>query len=266
LAIQKDILCIILVVLLSLAICLNIQHVLASATIGFQVGDWAEYSISIEWSSNITDPKPPIGMENDVNVSSYGFNVSIVLEPEAYVDTWLDYTNGTKITRSGHMNIETGIGYEFGSFLIRSGLEKGSIIYTDYRIQGFVVTDIVLRNCYGQMRETVFLNLTKPEDPQSFSHLIPYQVDSANMTTEAYWDKETGIATKFSVCVNAIVVQEQQTFFYNVEMAYDILGSSQPIIPEFPPFFILPLFMIATLLAVIVYERKHQTRNKKREV
>jgi len=37
-------------------------------------------------------------------------------------------------------------------------------------------------------------------------------------------------------------------------------------IPEFPSPFILPLFMIATLLAVIVYKRKHQTRNKKREV
>jgi len=38
------------------------------------------------------------------------------------------------------------------------------------------------------------------------------------------------------------------------------------IITEFPSFLILPLFMTATLLAVIVYKRKHQTRNKKREV
>jgi len=38
------------------------------------------------------------------------------------------------------------------------------------------------------------------------------------------------------------------------------------IIPEFPSFLILPLFMTATLLAVIVYKRKHQTRNKKREL
>jgi len=37
-------------------------------------------------------------------------------------------------------------------------------------------------------------------------------------------------------------------------------------IPEFPSFLTLPLFMIATLLTVIVYKRKHQTRNKKREV
>ena len=29
------------------------------------------------------------------------------------------------------------------------------------------------------------------------------------------------------------------------------------VIPEFPSFLILPLFMIATLLAVVVYRRKH---------
>ena len=36
---------------------------------------------------------------------------------------------------------------------------------------------------------------------------------------------------------------------------YPLMG--QPTIPEFPSFIILPLFMIATLLAVIVYRRKH---------
>jgi len=38
------------------------------------------------------------------------------------------------------------------------------------------------------------------------------------------------------------------------------------VVPEFPSFLILLLFMMAALLAVIVYKRKHQTRNKKREV
>ena len=32
------------------------------------------------------------------------------------------------------------------------------------------------------------------------------------------------------------------------------------VIPEFPSFLILPLFMIATLLAVIIYRRKHSMR------
>ena len=36
------------------------------------------------------------------------------------------------------------------------------------------------------------------------------------------------------------------------------------IIPEFPSFLILPLFMIATLLAVILYRRKHSVQKQKR--
>ena len=47
-----------------------------------------------------------------------------------------------------------------------------------------------------------------------------------------------------------------------VTVKASILESETPItlttvIPEFPSFLILPLFMIATLLAVIVYRRKH---------
>jgi len=51
-----------------------------------------------------------------------------------------------------------------------------------------------------------------------------------------------------------------------IYFAYEHSTHKIDIIPEFPSFLILPLFMIATLLAVIVYKRKHQTRNKKREV
>jgi hypothetical protein len=41
---------------------------------------------------------------------------------------------------------------------------------------------------------------------------------------------------------------------------YNIDGKNTdyyPVVPEFPSFLILPLFMMATLLAVIVYRKKH---------
>ena len=55
-----------------------------------------------------------------------------------------------------------------------------------------------------------------------------------------------------------------QHYNYQHFTSIEILGTH--VIPEFPSFLILPLFMITTLLSVIVYKRKHQTRNKKREV
>jgi parallel beta-helix repeat protein len=51
-----------------------------------------------------------------------------------------------------------------------------------------------------------------------------------------------------------------------IYFAYEHSTHKIDIIPEFQSFLILPLFMIATLLAVIIYKRKHQPRNKKGEV
>jgi hypothetical protein len=47
--------------------------------------------------------------------------------------------------------------------------------------------------------------------------------------------------------------------------SFGIMEPETTTVPEFPSLIILPLFMTATLLAVIVYKRNHQTRNKKRE-
>jgi len=53
---------------------------------------------------------------------------------------------------------------------------------------------------------------------------------------------------------------EESTYIY-----FNYIHSTHKliIIPEFPSFLVLPLFMIATLLAVIVYKRKHTTLQKK---
>jgi hypothetical protein len=42
------------------------------------------------------------------------------------------------------------------------------------------------------------------------------------------------------------------------------MKTSIEIVPEFPSALILPLFMIATLLAVIVYRKRHFTKLKER--
>jgi hypothetical protein len=42
-----------------------------------------------------------------------------------------------------------------------------------------------------------------------------------------------------------------------IYLAFEHSTHQVDIVPEFQSFIILPLFMIATLLAVIVYERKH---------
>ena len=77
------------------------------------------------------------------------------------------------------------------------------------------------------------------------------------------------------ICIPRVLMNETYRVFMNgTEVSYSLLSISNSthsylyftydhstqkviIIPEFPSFLILPLFMMATLLAVIVYRRKH---------
>jgi hypothetical protein len=71
-----------------------------------------------------------------------------------------------------------------------------------------------------------------------------------------YWDRPTGM------CVEESYEMRNQTGEYLTtwSMSFRIADSNVWIIPEFPSFLILPLFMIATSLAVIVHKRKHTVR------
>jgi len=63
-----------------------------------------------------------------------------------------------------------------------------------------------------------------------------------------------------AVLIGDPFIQIGQSEGYIQSMAASATDDLIKTVPEFPSFFVLPLFMIATLLAVIVYKRKHQTR------
>jgi uncharacterized membrane protein len=67
-----------------------------------------------------------------------------------------------------------------------------------------------------------------------------------------YWDKSTGIIVESS----EVVVTEAGDYGTIHLLESRITASNVWFVPEFPPFLILPIFMIATLLVVIVYRRK----------
>jgi len=70
---------------------------------------------------------------------------------------------------------------------------------------------------------------------------------------DAYWDKATGVLVEFSW------LQFNESGGYTTEesLFYQLVDTNLWVVPEFPSFLLLPLFMTATLLAIIVYRRKH---------
>jgi len=99
-------------------------------------------------------------------------------------------------------------------------------------------------------------------------------VDSVRLV---YFTNRSSIGLEFPIMLNqtsglyerAILVQEASTLVKYQITAYDRAGNNvtndnageyfvYSVIPEFPSFLILPLFFIATLLAVIIYRRKKE--------
>ena len=129
----------------------------------------------------------------------------------------------------------------------------------------------------------IFTVLITPKDSSSWYEVIWYNASCTvllghgeqqgkiqNITSATGWDGVTEFSVPLSFIDNPKVVTLEvdsysSDWIYNIDMMPAPWEDPYEI-PEFPSFLILPLFMIATLLAVIVYKRKHQTRNKKREV
>jgi len=134
--------------------------------------------------------------------------------------------------------------------------------------------------------DVIFMIFIKPENSSSWYEVIwgdaswhgpkyPYLLghgehhgEIQNITAQIGWDGVIEFSVPLSFMDNPkVVTLEVESITYDWMYTIDMMPApwEDPYkIPEFPSFLILPLFMIATLLAVIVYKRKNQTRNKKK--
>ena len=119
-----------------------------------------------------------------------------------------------------------------------------------------VKSNSTVSNCVFKVsKREIHFDVSGPEETTGFCIVtIPKQVLVRPFSVFIDREHQTGILS---------IQNDTHTSIY---FSYDHMNHEVIIIPEFPSLIILPLFMIATLLAVIVYKRKHQTLNKKREV
>ena len=114
------------------------------------------------------------------------------------------------------------------------------------------------RNCtasyLGQQLETNNLSSFVNHSDISFIGLAYHF--SATISEDHYWHRQSGmlLEMKYEFHTNRFSGSD-------VLVGHFVLGavaalSSPPVIPEFPSFLILPLFIVATLPPVIVYRRK----------
>ncbi len=221
----------------------GIERAFALRRVGVSPGDWAEYICL--WSGNGTLPEP------QYRTDWMKFIVKEVSGLNVTYEQLSRMADGSETNYTNVENVETGE-YCGSSVIIAADLNQGDLIYTNppaySYFEGATINETTYRNILGEIAEVNIMNLTVTTSSPSINHTVSY---------EFWWFRSTGCIAAATIYVltqiagNMTLANENSTTTW---MKMEVVIYS--IIPEFPSFLILPLFMIATLLAVIVHRRK----------
>jgi len=224
--------------------------------VGVAVDDWFKLGdITVNWSSN--DPNatfPPPGWEylEEMNQTEWIlFSVEGILGTNITFQATEHFKNDTDRIRSGWIDIDTGDSSEdtnetryMTGMVISANLDVNDTVYTSVGYLTWKINETIVRAYLDEVRYTNHLNMTMESSMDNVS-----TCSSMNL----YWDKPTGIINEY---FTEVTINQTGEYLTTWSLLARITESSVWVVPEFPLFLILPLFMIATLLAVIVYRRQ----------
>jgi parallel beta-helix repeat protein len=191
-------------------------------------------------------------IENN-NVSHNGYGVMIS-------NSFGNVVCGNDISNNGFINLE--LWYSWNTTVTNNNLSNSRYGITQHRSVNDTISgnDIVNNTYFGiQVEEpqggtTVFHN-------NFINNSLSAQISlSGNATWDDgplsggnYWSDYNGTdANHDGIGDTPYVIDANNTDHYPLMVQY--------VIPEFPSFLVLPLFMVATLLTIVIYKRRHLTR------
>ena len=243
-----------LVVLLVLVNAKSLKTCSAAVTYlpGVASGQFLHYSMNMTTTGNDTELTSHMqqlqGLGNVTVLNVSGVNVTFHT---------LFYNATTNQTNTFILDIENCLQNGsstpvFPSFFLAANLSEGDPIYVG---AAYYLNQTVVADYLGEQLETNHMVLTHN---QTNANVYGY-VANTTQTMQCYWERRTGILLDFrqegeanrSDGMGGVLVTHFQ---------WRILGlvaiPSPPVIPEFPSILILPIFMIATLLAVTIYKKR----------
>jgi len=222
-------------------------------TVGVNVGDWAHYLVTHEGNSTAID------MGDSVNLTSATFSVLDISSTNVTMQMHAYYINGSNTIETGWIDVDTGQndGITTGAgTLISANLMQGDLVYTT-SVAPFndgTINETLTRNYMGSPVDVnhYVANTTSPPNP--FLN-VTYRMDW-------YWYKATGIPAEITVNYMEESNSTLPSMNYEENAASNMTWFSwsmtiEGIIPEFPAAYATAVFMIATLLVVTIYRRKH---------
>jgi hypothetical protein len=104
-----------IIVILAFVIVTNLGST-SDVVAGVKKGDEFTYDLKGYYSSNDPDETAPVALL-DINMTEwYKITVTSVVGPEVTIDTTWRFSNGTELTGTGNVNVETGIHYPTEGF------------------------------------------------------------------------------------------------------------------------------------------------------
>jgi len=222
-----------LVLLLSIAVTSSISAV-SSTEAGIDAGDWMLYRLLGDYSVWDDLGLPILGLTN-MSLLCYVNGVSgtvVSVNYTIYEDGQIHHSYTATYDLS---TAETG-GLDF--HIVLPSLDIGEEI----PLWNMTIVDATYRSYPSGYR---FTNHARS------SGVVP---SLGNVTHDLYYDVTTGVLVEWTA-----TIENNETRV----CSYEIVDTNinEWVIPEFPSFLILPLFMISTLLAVMLYKREHSIKH-----
>jgi len=213
-------------------------------TVGVKFGDWFKYDMKTTWISDKPEAMPPVFPSDENEMDWMLNNVTLVTDTLIGYKHIHQYLDDTEEINDMISNIEGILTQHF----IPSNLTEGDVVNLGWSV--IQIEETQLLNYGGSVREINYAN----ETISSYaSPLIPYQ-NNVSAIVHFYWDKQTGVISESNTTVSGTI--ENNSFNYSFSRSFIIVDSSYAeIVPEFPSWIILPLFLITTILALTVRRR-----------
>jgi hypothetical protein len=183
-----------------------------------------------------------------------GMNVTVLSVVNSTV-TYQEVTyNSTGIVHDSTQDVDVETGsYSYEYLFIAANLTAGDIIYT--RDNNTWINETALASYLGQQLETNNLSSFVNHTDISFIGL-PYYF-SASVSQNYYWHRQSGMLLEMKFEFSTNRASGNDVLVGHLVLNAVAALSIPPVIPEFPSFLVLPSFMTVTLLAVLVFRRKH---------
>jgi len=182
-----------------------------------------------------------------IRIDNYSNNNSIysnIVTAQEYWGIELSYSSNNRISENNITNNERGVVIWF--FSTNNTIDRNNIANNDYGIY-----------CDDSSGNHVYHNNFMDNIQQVFDPYAPYEVnnwDDGYPSGGNYWDDYVDVDQYGGPYQNETGSDGIWDHPYVLD---ENNQDNYPLVPEFPSLIILPLFMMVTLLAAMVYKRKH---------